>query len=375
MPTPSKDADYMQEAISCARNGIGCTRPNPPVGAIVVAADGSIIGRGFHRKAGTPHAEVNAIADCGDADLSGATIYVTLEPCSTTGRTPPCTNLIIRKRIARVVIGCVDPNPKHAGRGITILKDAGIEVTSGVREQECRALIEPFASAMLRKRPWVTLKLAMSLDGRIADSTGASKWITGPESRDFVQQLRKESDAIIVGAGTVCADDPELICRISNCPSEPYRVVVDSTGRTPPTAKIFSDSYASRTIIATTTKGATRLTALRGADSHPQIREIPVDFNGHVDISALMNRLTADLGIMHLLCEGGGQLAGSLLKIGLVDRLIVFHAPIILGSDALPSFATTGIPIGDAPRLEFEYSKVFGNDVMASYRTSDANFF
>lgn len=371
----SKDSDYMQEAISCARNGIGCTRPNPPVGAVVVAKDGHIIGRGFHRKAGTPHAEVNAVADCGDADLSGATIYVTLEPCSTTGRTPPCTDLIIRKHISRVVIGCVDPNPKHAGRGITILQNAGIEVTCGICEKECRELIGPFASAMLRKRPWVTLKLAMSLDGRIADYSGASKWITGPESRDFVQQLRREADAIMVGAGTVCADDPELICRIPGCPSKPYRVIVDSTGRTPTSAKVFSDSYTSRTIIATTGNGATRLTAQRGPASFPQIWDIPANSDGRVDLSVLMTRLTADLGIMHILCEGGGQLAGSLLKEGLVDRLIAFHAPLILGADARPSFAIPGISITKAPRLEFEYSRIFGNDIMASYRSAGAKFF
>lgn len=362
------DADYMQEAISCARNGQGCTRPNPPVGAVVVAPDGHIIGRGYHRKAGTPHAEVNAIADCGDADLSGATIYVTLEPCSTTGRTPPCTDLIIRKRLARVVIGCVDPNPKHAGRGVTILRDAGIDVTCPVCEKECRSLIEPFASAMLRKRPWVTLKLAMSLDGRIADYSGASKWITGPESRDFVQDLRRQADAIMVGAGTVCADNPELICRLPGCVSEPWRIVVDSSGRTPVEAKVFSDRYASRTIIATTPAGAARLASRRGSAAFPLIWEMAADAEGHVDLRALLDRLTAELGVMHLLCEGGGQLAGTLLKEGHADRLIAFHAPVVLGADALPSFAISNQPISNAQRFEFEYSKVFGSDVMASYR-------
>lgn len=376
MSISSNDADYMQEAISCARNGIGCTRPNPPVGAVVVSSAGQIIGRGFHRKAGTPHAEVNAIRDCGETDLTDSTLYVTLEPCSTTGRTPPCTDLIIRKRISRVVIGCVDPNPKHAGRGITILKEAGIDVKCGVCEKECRDLITPFASGMLRKRPWLTLKLAMSIDGKIADLTGASKWITGPESRNFVQQLRKEADAIIVGVGTVCADNPELICRIPNCASEPWRIVVDSTGRTPPTAKILSDAYTSRTIIATTSTGTAKFAAWsRTSIPLPHVWEIPADPDGQVDISALMNRLTSELGIMQALCEGGGQLAGTLLKCGLVDRLIAFHAPLILGADARPSFSNSGISISDAPRFEFEYSKIFGNDIMSSYHSPNSHFF
>lgn len=367
IPSAESDIQFMREAVACARNGIGRTRPNPPVGAVVVSPDGRILGRGFHRKAGTPHAEVNAVADCGGANLSGATLYVTLEPCSTTGRTPPCTELITRSRIARVVVGCVDPNPKHAGRGVDILRDAGIKVDCGICEKECLSLIEPFASAMLRGRPWVTLKLAMSVDGRIADYTGASKWITGPESRDFVQQLRGEADGVIVGAGTVCADNPGLICRIPGSPSDAWRIVVDSSGRTPPDSRVFSDSDACRTVIATTSAGAERLGKYRSSGPSPVIWTLPEDSAGRTSLPEMLRRLTSELSIMHLLCEGGGELAASLMREGLADRLIAFHAPLILGSSGLPSFALPEERIGDARRFRLEYTKVFGNDVMASY--------
>ena len=335
-----RDRIFMRMAIREARKGVGMTRPNPPVGAVVINADGTVLGRGYHHKAGGPHAEVNAVGDCGTADLSSATIYVTLEPCSTTGRTPPCTDLLIRRKFHRVVIGCADPNPRHAGRGVGILRAAGIAVDVGVCEADCRELIVPFTSTMLRRRPHLTLKLALTLDGKIADRCGTSKWITGAASRGYVQRLRSVADAILVGAGTVLADDPQLICRLRGRAGDAWRVVVDSRGRLPATARILTDDFAERTIVATTATGAEALAKAISAPAKPSIWFLPLGAGGHVDLAVLLGRLTAELGVMEVLCEGGGELAGSLLRAGLVDRLVLFYAPVVLGDAAArPGFA------------------------------------
>ena len=359
------DRIFMRMAIREARKGVGMTRPNPPVGAVVVNADGTVLGRGYHHKAGGPHAEVNAVRDCGAADLSSTTIYVTLEPCSTSGRTPPCTDLLIGKRLRRVVIGCTDPNPKHAGRGIGILRSAGIEVVCGVCEEECRGLIAPFASTMLRHRPHLTLKLAMTLDGKIADRDGKSKWITGPASRGFVQRLRAEADALLVGSGTVLADNPQLICRLKGRKADAWRVVVDSRGRLPATARILSDEHAAQTIVATTETGAAALVGKLPKDAPCLIWTLPSASDGHADIKALLGRLTSELGVMEVLCEGGGELAGSLLRARLVDRIVLFYAPVVLGDrSASPGFAGMDLPLS-AGRLSTVSRKVrtFGDDV------------
>lgn len=359
------DRIFMRMAIREARKGVGMTRPNPPVGAVVVGADGTVLGRGYHHKAGGPHAEVNAVRDCGAADLSSATIYVTLEPCSTTGRTPPCTDLLVGRKLRRVVIGCTDPNPKHAGRGVGILRAAGMEVDAGVCEDECRELIAPFASTMLRHRPHLTLKLAMTLDGKIADRDGKSKWITGADSRGFVQRLRADADAILVGSGTVLADDPQLICRLRGRKAGAWRVVVDSRGRLPATARILTDEYAAQTLVATTEAGAAALAAKFPKDSAHSTWKLPSASDGHVDLAALFERLTSELGVMEVLCEGGGELAGALLRAGLVDRLVLFYAPVVLGDQsARPGFAGLDLPLS-AGRLSPASRKIrtFGDDV------------
>lgn len=359
----------MRMAIACARKGIGFTRPNPPVGAVAVAADGTVLGRGYHHKAGGPHAEVNAVADCGDADLSSATLYVTLEPCSTTGRTPPCTDLILRRKIRRVVIGCTDPNPKHAGRGVDLLRAAGVEVTVGVCEATCRELIVPFVSGVLRKRPHVTLKLALTLDGRIADRTGTSKWITGPASRTFVQRLRKEADAILVGSGTVVADNPQLICRLPGAKPNAFRVIVDGRGRVPLDAQVMTDSAVARTIVAALPDAAGRLSAKLSGEARPQVWSCVADGAGHVDLAALLTRLTAEHGVMELLCEGGGEIAGALLKAGLVDRLVLFYAPVVLGDAAArPGFAGIDALLADGRlAVASRRVRVSGDDVAVIY--------
>ena len=351
----------MRMAMREARKGTGSTRPNPPVGAVVVGADGTVLGRGYHHKAGGPHAEVNAVRDCGAADLSSATIYVTLEPCSTTGRTPPCTDLLIGRKLRRVVIGCTDPNPKHAGRGVEILRSAGMTVDVGVCEGDCRELISPFASMMLRHRPRLTLKLALTLDGKIADRYGRSKWITGATSRGFVQRLRKEADAILVGSGTVLADDPQLICRLPNCVPNAWRVSVDSRGRLPAEVRILSDEYAAQTIVATTAASD----AARYGGTSAKIWSLPASDDGHVDLLALLERLTSELGVMEVLCEGGGEMAGALLRAGLVDRLVLFYAPVVLGdASARPGFAGLDLSLSKG-RIAVRSRKVrtFGDDI------------
>ena len=377
MPVPTADDVYfMRLAIRGARRGVGSTRPNPPVGAVVVGADGTVLGHGHHNKAGGPHAEVNAVADCGEgADLSSATIYVTLEPCSTTGRTPPCTDLLIAKKFRRVVIGCTDPNPKHAGRGVDILRAAGIQVDVGVCEEDCRELIAPFASAMLRKRPHVTLKLALTLDGKIADRSGTSKWITGAAARGYVQHLRRGADAILVGSGTVLADDPSLLCRLPGCETGAWRVIVDSRGRLPASARVLADDHAGLTVVATTSVGAVYLISRLPLNPIPQIWTMPVGPDRRIDLRALLERLTADLDVMELLCEGGGELAGALLKAGLVDRLVLFYAPVVLGdASARPGFADVNALLSEG-RLAPVSRRIrsFGEDFAIQYDLTEAN--
>ncbi len=369
---PGEDVFFMRRAIRAARLGVGQTRPNPPVGAVVVGKDGKILGTGHHQKAGGPHAEVNAVADCGDADLSSATIYVTLEPCSTTGRTPPCTDLLIARKLRRVVIGCTDPNPKHAGRGVDILRAAGIQVDVGICQAECRELIIPFTSAMIRKRPHVTLKLGMTLDGKIADRTGASKWITNAAARTYVQRLRHDADAILAGSGTVLADNPQLICHLKGVVPNAWRVIVDSRGRLPANVRVLSDAYAGQTVVATTAGGAARLGARLPNDPQPKIWTSPVGPDGRVDLRLLLERLTAELGVMELFCEGGGELAGSLLKAELVDRLIVFFAPVILGDAAArPGFADIDALLEDGRLAVARHRfRSFGNDICIQYEFS-----
>lgn len=366
--TRSNDTRFMKAALACAAKGVGQTRPNPPVGAVVVGPDGTILGKGYHHKAGGPHAEVNAIAACGDADLSSATIYVTLEPCSTTGRTPPCCDLIIRRRLRRVVIGCTDPNPRHAGRGVDILRAAGIEVETAVCEDSCRDLIAPFACRMIRGLPHVTLKMASTLDGRIADRTGSSKWITGPAARAIVQRMRKAADAILVGTATASADDPQLRCRLRGAAGGAYRVVLDRQGDLSPRLRLFSDPYVSQTVVATTPVGAMRLSERLPKGTPVRIWAFGTDEKGHLPLRPLLQRLAAELDVMEVLCEGGGKLAGSLIREDLVDRLALFYAPLILGdNEARPVFDAIGALLSEAKRLEPESLRHVGPDILATF--------
>ncbi len=344
----------MRLALSCARRGEGHTRPNPPVGAVIVRG-GRVIASGYHRRAGAAHAEVEALRACGAA-ARGATLYVTLEPCSTEGRTPPCTGAILRAGIARVVVGCEDPNPRHAGRGFELLRAAGVRVDGDVCAAECRDLIAPFAKQIASGLPWVTLKLAMTLDGRIADREGLSRWITAPPARAWVQRLRRRADAVMVGAGTVLADDPSLRCRLRGA-GELWRVIVDPAGTLPPQARVLSDEWCGQTIVATNADGARSLRRRLPRRTAVRIWSFSAAANGRISLRAMLRRLAKETGALHVVCEGGGKLAGSLASAGLIDSYALLYAPALLGdSAARPAIA--GLDRRLARRLELDVRQV-----------------
>lgn len=326
-PVMDKHIPFMERALTLARRGEGLTRPNPPVGAVLVQ-NGKIVSEGWHKKAGGPHAEVNCLRKVPTIGKT-ATLYVTLEPCSTQGRTPACTDLILKRGIRRVVVGCNDPNPAHAGKGIRLLRRAGVEVTLGVCRKDAKALIAPFVKRMLTGMPYVTLKLGVTLDGRIADGTGKSQWITGPQSRKKVQELRRAADAVMVGAGTVRADNPSLLPRPAKGRA-PFRVVVGST--IPKNSKVLADEFSGQTLV------------LDGS-----LKKVLRDLATH--------------GVMHVLCEGGGELAGSLIRAGLVDEFAIFMAPSLLGGTGVPMVGKKGWALSNMPRLSFQTLETCGEDV------------
>lgn len=356
-----QDVQFMQRALALAHRGLGRTRPNPPVGAVVVRS-GRIVGEGYHRRAGGPHAEAVAIAAAGAA-TSGATLYVTLEPCSTWGRTPPCTDLIRKAGVRRVVVGCLDPNPRHAGHGLRVLRRSGLAVVEGVLREEAELLIAPFRKWITTGYPFVTLKLAESLDGRIADREGRSQWISGEAARREVQRLRASADVVLVGWRTVRADDPSLQCRGARR-AELHRVVVDSQGRLPLTARVVSDADRTRTIVATTARSPRAFRQTLGQRG-VRVWVLP-QRGGRVRLRHLMKKL-GQAGFLHVLCEGGATLAAGLLEEKMVDALVFFVAPRILGgTTSLPAVTGAGWRLAHAPRLRFADWRRIGPDLMIS---------
>jgi diaminohydroxyphosphoribosylaminopyrimidine deaminase/5-amino-6-(5-phosphoribosylamino)uracil reductase len=321
------DTFYMSRALDLARLGSGFTSPNPLVGAVVVK-DGQVIGEGWHQAFGSPHAEINAFKGLA-ASPEGATLYVTLEPCSHFGKTPPCVDAIIAHKLSRVVIAMTDPNALVSGKGISKLKAHGIAVTVGVMEAEARKLNEIFIKYITTKEPFCLLKTAMTLDGKIATAGGDSQWITNITSRQHVHGLRQRYSSIMVGIGTVLADNPQLTTRLSEGASaDPHRIIVDSTGRIPLDAKVLSLQSSAKTIIATTNQAhAEKLEALKALGA--TILILPTTEKG-VDLKALMIAL-GQLDIDSVLIEGGSELNFSALEAGIVDKVCTFIAPKLLG--------------------------------------------
>ncbi|MCF8071858.1 MAG: bifunctional diaminohydroxyphosphoribosylaminopyrimidine deaminase/5-amino-6-(5-phosphoribosylamino)uracil reductase RibD [Desulfarculaceae bacterium] len=357
----------MQRALALTRRGLGFSSPNPAVGAVVVA-DGRMVGQGWHAKAGTPHAEVHALAQAGEA-ARGATIYVTLEPCHHQGRTPPCTKAILEAGIGRVVYGASDPNPAVAGGGGEFLAGQGVEVVPNLLAEACEREHRFFLTHITKARPHVILKTAATLDGKTATATGHSRWITGPASRRFVHRLRGWVDAIMVGMGTALADDPELTCRLPKG-NNPLRVVVDSRLRLPGEARVLDPEAPPGCLVACGPEASAE-DEQRLQKAGAQVLRLPAGPEGGVDLNALLSELGAR-GITSLLAEGGAGLAWSLLDAGLVDEVMYFHAPKIVGGlDAPPMVAGPGARSMDQAFLASRpLVRRFGDDVMLWARLS-----
>ncbi|MFQ5964737.1 MAG: bifunctional diaminohydroxyphosphoribosylaminopyrimidine deaminase/5-amino-6-(5-phosphoribosylamino)uracil reductase RibD [Candidatus Scalinduaceae bacterium] len=320
------DSYFMREAICLARKGIGKTSPNPVVGAVIVK-NGVIIGRGYHKKYGGYHAEINAIRDANDK-VKGSSLYITLEPCCHHGKTPPCVDTLIKKNLKRVVVGTTDPNPKVDGRGIKILKSKGVKVDVGVLESECRQLNEHYFKFIKTEIPYVTVKYAQTLDGKIATKTGNSQWISSETSRKFTHYLRSINDCIMVGVGTVIADDPQLTVRYVKG-KHPLRVVVDSKLRIPIKSSVLKDDNSHLTTIVTTSKAPSRkVTAVKNLGA--EVLVVKKDKNGGVSLRDLLREL-GKRGIASVMVEGGSDIITSLLKTNLVDKMVISTAPKIMG--------------------------------------------
>lgn len=330
-----KDADeyWMAEAVGVAAKGLGRTAPNPAVGCVLVRGSRKI-GEGYHRKVGSDHAEAAALKVAG-ARARGTTAYVTLEPCSHQGRTPPCATALLQAQVARVVVGVRDPNPAVSGKGLARLRRGGVEVSSGVLPDQCAELVRGFSSHVRLRRPWVHLKLAASMDGRIAARGGDSKWISCPASRRVVQSFRARSEAVLVGAGTVTADDPRLTCR-SGGPN-PLRVVLDPKLATRPDARVISEKGS---CLLVTTASAKAVARRRLERSGAEV--IALDTRGKSGWARLLREL-GKRDVMELLVEGGAAIATSLVRARAVDRITVFYNPRWIGGDGVPMLESLGV--------------------------------
>jgi diaminohydroxyphosphoribosylaminopyrimidine deaminase/5-amino-6-(5-phosphoribosylamino)uracil reductase len=335
-PSPAQATMFSPEddkwmAVALEHGARGNPSPNPHVGAVVIKG-GQLLGKGHHERAGEEHAEAVALREAGDR-ARGATLYVTLEPCNHVGRTPPCTDAILKARVARVVVGCGDPNPHVTGGGIQKLREGGVVVDVGCREQEAQRLIAPWAKFVTTGVPYVTLKLALSLDGRIATRTGASKWVTGPEARARVHQLRAQHDAVIVGIGTAIADDPRLTVRDAPGHS-PLRVVFDTKLRLPLAARLVQTAREVPTwVMCTADAPSTAEEAL--VERGVEVLRAPSSAEGRIDALAALKALAAR-GVVTAMIEGGAELAGSVLAGTVIDELHCFIAPILLGPRGRP---------------------------------------
>ena len=357
--------DFMEQAISLAKLAKGSVAPNPAVGAVLVK-DGVVVAKGFTQPPGGQHAEIVAIEQAG-ADAAGSTLYVTLEPCCHFGRTPPCTRAIVAAGIANVHAAIIDPNSAVAGKGVKELEDSGIKVTLGEHEDQAHQINEAYAKYITTGMPFITVKFAMSLDGKIATRTGDSKWISNAESRQFAHSLRHTSDAIMAGVNTVLADDPHLTTRSGGgrggtTKKQPVRIIIDGKGRTPQGARIFHETGKTILVLGRpAAAGEKEAFSKLGAE----IVEMP-SINGIIDLKPVLKML-AEREITSVLVEGGGILVGSLFDQGLVDRVFAFISPVIIGGEASMAVAGRGVDkLSDAHKLERVTTTRFGEDILIS---------
>jgi diaminohydroxyphosphoribosylaminopyrimidine deaminase/5-amino-6-(5-phosphoribosylamino)uracil reductase len=369
----SADRRFMQAALALAKRGLGNVWPNPAVGCVIVK-DGIVVGRGWTQPGGRPHAETEALARAGGA-ARGATAYVSLEPCSHTGQTGPCADALVAAGVTRVVAAMVDPDARVSGSGLARMQAAGVSVESGLLAAEAEALNRGFLTRTLRGRPMVTLKLAASLDGRIAAHNGDSQWITAEDARAFGHGLRASHDAVAVGSGTAATDDPHLTCRLPGLPLRPpVRIVFDSRLQLPLTRQLIATARTVPTWVVTLAETAEE-SAVQRADA---LRELGVELittspneGGRISVVEALQALGA-AGLTRLMVEGGGKLAASFLAEGLVDELALFRGPSIIGGDGIPAIAGLGLDrVADAPRFKLTDSRRLGVDTFEAYSRLD----
>lgn len=355
------DVGFMRRALHLAARAAGLTSPNPMVGAVIVR-DATVVGEGFHTRAGAPHAEIEALRSAGEL-ARGGTLYVTLEPCVHQGRTPPCAPAVVAAGLGRVVVATTDPNPVVHGEGVAMLRQAGLEVDVGALAEEAEALNRAFFTRMREGRPHVTLKAGMTLDGKIADIEGTSRWITGESARLEAHRLRSQSDGIVVGIKTALKDDPELTVRLDPpWPQEPYRIVIDSRARLPCGARLIKAGTPARAVVAVVAgTGRERVGGLRKAGA--TVVECP-GREGRVDLCWLLQWLAAR-DVVSLLLEGGGELNAAFLESGLVDRVLLHVAPLILGGrSATGVVGGAGRPLNGGVRLRGMEARRLGDDLI-----------
>ncbi len=360
------DHKFMSRALHLAKKGLYTTAPNPNVGCVLVKA-GEVVGEGWHEKAGEAHAEINALKQAG-VKAEGATAYVTLEPCCHEGKTPPCTDALIQAKVTRVVAAMVDPHSKVAGKGLDQLQQAGILVEQGLMEEQAKELNSGFIKRMQKRLPYVRCKLAMSLDGRTAMASGESKWITSAAAREDVQRLRARSDAILTGVGAVLADDPSMTVRLDDIDRQPLRVVVDTNLSMPTTAKILKEK--GKTILMTCSSDEYVAQALK--DAGADIHMMPY-CNSSVDLKSVLQQLS-DMHINDVLLETGATLSGAMLQAGLIDELIIYMAPVLMGNDARGLFALPGLEsMQDKIELDITDYRLVGQDIRITAKVRQLN--
>jgi diaminohydroxyphosphoribosylaminopyrimidine deaminase / 5-amino-6-(5-phosphoribosylamino)uracil reductase len=360
------DLEVMRAALALARRGLGTVWPNPAVGCVIVN-DGRVVGRGWTQPGGRPHGETEALRRAGEA-ARGAIAHVSLEPCCHWGQTPPCVDALITAGVRRVVVALEDPDPRVAGEGLRRLRRAGLDVEVGRCAEEAAEVNAGFLSRLRLGRPLVTFKFATSLDGRIAIASGESQWITGPPARERAHALRASHDAIMVGTGTVVADDPQLTCRLPGLDHRsPVRVVIDRHLRIPPAARIIADARRVPTWVLTFRSADPRRRA-RFLANRVTLIDVDDDGEGQIDLAAALRALGAR-GITRLLVEGGARLAAAFFRARLIDRVVWVHAPLVIGGEGIPAIAGLDLAaLADAPAFERLSTETIGDDVLTTFR-------